>query len=154
MVNGSGESWVDTVARVVRAVQGTDVTELTLEHEPFFLHLERAPSVATAPEPGPAPEEGEPAVIPGHHTVTAPLTGIFYRAPSPTARPYVEEGDWVDTAAVVGLIETMKIFNEITADHAGRIVRFHGQPGQLVHVGDPLVTIALAERRPAEQKDT
>ena len=74
------------------------------------------------------------------HPVVAPFTGVFYRSPTPAARPYVATGDWVEADAVIGLVETMKIFNEVTADLPGRIARFAADNGQLVHAGDPLVS--------------
>ena len=75
---------------------------------------------------------------------------MFYRSPTPSARAYVNAGDWVDLDAVIGLVETMKIFNEVTADAAGRIVRFTVDNGQLVQAGDPLVLIEPGERAPAD----
>jgi acetyl-CoA carboxylase biotin carboxyl carrier protein len=65
---------------------------------------------------------------------------------------YVNEGDWVDADAVIGLVETMKIFNEVTADVSGRIVRFAAEAGQLVHAGDALVLIEPGERATAESE--
>ena len=61
----------------------------------------------------------------------------------------MHEGDWVDGGQTVGLIETMKIFNEVTADQAGRIERILVQNGQLVHAGDALMMLVPGER-PAE----
>jgi biotin carboxyl carrier protein len=75
---------------------------------------------------------------------------VFYRSPTPAAGAYVNEGDWVDADAVVALVETMKIFNEIKVDVAGRIVRFAAENGQLVHTGDPLVLLEPGERATAE----
>jgi acetyl-CoA carboxylase biotin carboxyl carrier protein len=86
------------------------------------------------------------------HRVAAPFTGVFYRSPTPSARSYVNEGDWVEADAVIGLVETMKMFNELTADISGRIVRFQAENGQLVHAGDPLVLIEPSERTAAESE--
>ena len=91
-----------------------------------------------------------PAVSdPYEHVVTAPFTGVFYRSPTPAARPYVNEGDWVEAEAVIGLLETMKIFNEVASDIAGRIERFLADSGQLVHAGDGLAAIKPGERATA-----
>jgi biotin carboxyl carrier protein len=62
----------------------------------------------------------------------------------------VEAGDWVDADSVIGLVETMKIFNEVSADVSGRIARFAADNGQLVHAGDVLVLIEPGERTTAE----
>ncbi|MDP9467137.1 MAG: biotin/lipoyl-binding protein [Chloroflexota bacterium] len=82
---------------------------------------------------------GEPA--PGMRFVTAPLTGVWYAAPSPGARPYVQEGDEVGAGTVVGLIEAMKLFNEIKSDVGGRVTRVLVERGTLVRRQQPLVEI-------------
>lgn len=82
---------------------------------------------------------GEPA--PGMRFVTAPLTGVWYAAPSPGARPYVQEGDEIGAGAVVGLIEAMKLFNEIKSDVAGKVVRVLVERGTLVKRQQPIVEI-------------
>jgi acetyl-CoA carboxylase biotin carboxyl carrier protein len=86
------------------------------------------------------------------HRVVAPFTGVFYRSPTPSSRAYVSEGDWVDADAVIGLVETMKIFNEVTADCSGRIVKFVADKSQLVHAGDTLVLVEPGERATAESE--
>jgi acetyl-CoA carboxylase biotin carboxyl carrier protein len=73
--------------------------------------------------------------------VTAPLTGVWYASPSPGARPYVQEGDEIGAGAVVGLIEAMKLFNEIKSDAAGKVVRVLVERGTLVKRQQPLVEI-------------
>jgi acetyl-CoA carboxylase biotin carboxyl carrier protein len=73
--------------------------------------------------------------------VTAPLTGVWYGAPSPGARPYVTEGTEVGAGAVVGLIEAMKLFNEIKSDVAGRVTRVLVDSGTLVKRQQPLLEI-------------
>ncbi len=73
--------------------------------------------------------------------VTAPLTGIWYAAPSPGARPYMQEGDEISVGQVVGLIEAMKLFNEIKSDVAGTVIRILVETGTLVKRQQPLLEI-------------
>ena len=73
--------------------------------------------------------------------VTAPLTGVWYPAPSPGARPYVTEGDEIHAGQVVGLIEAMKLFNEIKSDVGGRVTRVLVDNGTLVKRQQPLIEI-------------
>jgi acetyl-CoA carboxylase biotin carboxyl carrier protein len=103
---------------------------------------------AEAPAPGPAsavPSSdgltpfGEPA--PGMRFVSAPLTGVWYPAPSPGARPYVSEGDEITSGQVIGLIEAMKLFNEIKSDVSGRITRVLVENGTLVKRKQPLLEV-------------
>ena len=75
------------------------------------------------------------------HVVMAPLTGLFYSSPSPGAEPYVREGGQVNTGQVIGLIEAMKLFNEIKSDVAGRVIKIHAEPGALVKAKQPLIEV-------------
>jgi acetyl-CoA carboxylase biotin carboxyl carrier protein len=75
------------------------------------------------------------------HTVKSPMVGIFYRAASPEARPFVEEGDSVNQGDTLCIIEAMKILNEIEADKSGVIKRIVAVNGQAVEFGQPLFII-------------
>jgi acetyl-CoA carboxylase biotin carboxyl carrier protein len=101
---------------------------------------------AAGPALGPAsmPTPGAPAATaaaPARPSVNAPLTGIFYSAPSPGATPYVSVGDHVAVGQIIGLIEAMKLFNEIKSDLAGRVVRICADNGQLVKAKSPLIEV-------------
>ena len=63
-------------------------------------------------------------VLPGLMGIRAPLPGTFYRAPKPGADPYVEVGSRVEEDTVVGLLETMKLFNSVHANVRGEVVEF------------------------------
>ncbi|PZR60249.1 MAG: acetyl-CoA carboxylase biotin carboxyl carrier protein [Chloroflexi bacterium] len=95
-------------------------------------------SRATPPTAGPAPF-GEPT--PGMRFVTAPLTGIWYTAPAPGARPYLQVGGEVSAGQVIGLIEAMKLFNEIKADVTGKVARILAESGTLVKRQQPLIEV-------------
>lgn len=74
-------------------------------------------------------------------TITAPLVGLAYRAKEPGSKPFVEVGDKVEKGDALCLIEAMKMFNEITATHAGTIDKVHFADGELVEYGAPLFSI-------------
>lgn len=74
--------------------------------------------------------------------VNSPMNGIYYTASSPSAPPFVKEGDVVEAGQVVGLIEAMKVFNEIVAPMAGTVTEVKAQNGQLVQPGEALLYIA------------
>ena len=63
-------------------------------------------------------------VRPGLMGIRAPLPGTFYRAPQPGTDPYVEVGSRVEEDTVVGLLETMKLFNSVHANVRGEVVEF------------------------------
>jgi acetyl-CoA carboxylase biotin carboxyl carrier protein len=83
----------------------------------------------------------EPAEASRTHAVLAPLTGLYYSAPSPGAEPYLREGAEVHVGQVIGLIEAMKLFNEIKSDIAGRVVRICVESGALVKAKQPLIEV-------------
>lgn len=137
------------------AFEQADLDELEVEVGDLRVRLARpapvtaaappAPTAAAAPLPASAPSGdgqtpfGEPAA--GMRFVSAPLTGVWYTAPSPGARPYVAEGDEVTSGQVLGLIEAMKLFNEIKSDTAGRVTRILVESGTLVKRQQPLIEV-------------
>jgi acetyl-CoA carboxylase biotin carboxyl carrier protein len=88
------------------------------------------PSVTSASATGPAAD-----------AITAPLTGIFYRSPSPQAPAFVQIGSAVAAGDVIGLIEAMKLFNEIRSTKNGTVRRIVADDGQLVRAHQPLVEL-------------
>jgi len=99
------------------------------------------PDRALSRSDGAAPAHME---APARPSVKAPLTGIFYGAPSPGATPYVSVGDHVSVGQIIGLIEAMKLFNEIKSDLAGRVVRVCVDNGALVKAKQPLIEVEPA----------
>ena len=101
------------------------------------------PPVPAIPASAPAADGltpfGEPAA--GMRFVSAPLTGVWYPSPSPGARPYINEGDEIAAGQIVGLIEAMKLFNEIKSDVSGRITRVLVENGTLVKRKQPLLEV-------------
>jgi acetyl-CoA carboxylase biotin carboxyl carrier protein len=75
-------------------------------------------------------------------TIKTPLPGTFYRRPNPDADPYVSEGDRVRAGDVVGLIEIMKNFHEITSDVDGVVGRFLVENEDLVDAGQDIIELA------------
>jgi biotin carboxyl carrier protein len=73
--------------------------------------------------------------------VTSPMIGIFYRKPDPNAPPYVEIGDTVDEAAIVGLIEVNKTFSSVLAPVSGEITHLLAQNAEEVAEGQPVILI-------------
>jgi acetyl-CoA carboxylase biotin carboxyl carrier protein len=135
------------------AFEASGLDELEVEAGELVVRLSRprqaqpqpggtSPAAVGAPAPGaggPLTPYGEPA--PGMRFVSAPLTGVWYASPSPGARPYVQVGDEIGAGAVVGLIEAMKLFNEIKSDVAGKVTRILVERGTLVKRQQPLVEI-------------
>lgn len=94
---------------------------------PVFAPAAHAPAPA-GKAAAPAPRQAQAH---GGETIKAPMSGIFYRAPSPSSPPYVREGDSVKEGQVICVIEAMKVFNEIKAEFdcvIEKVVQENGKP--------------------------
>jgi len=118
------------------------LSEMEIEREGVRLRLRRETGVPAPPPSIPSPP---PAAVPAREaprvaalTVDAPMVGTFYRASAPDAQPYVREGDVVKKGQVVGIIEAMKLMNEIESTTPGRIVKVLVDNAQPVEYGQPL----------------
>jgi acetyl-CoA carboxylase biotin carboxyl carrier protein len=100
---------------------------------------------ANQPAAAAAPKAAELAADPdaGLHIVKSPIVGTFYGSPSPGAGPFVTPGDHVDKGQVIGIVEAMKLMNEIESDAAGVIVKCLVSNGQPIEFGQPLYTVRL-----------
>lgn len=96
------------------------------------------PAAAVAAVPA-AP--AEPAPPPGF-AVTAPLVGVFYRSAGPGRAPFVEVGDRVAAGDQVGIVEAMKMMNEVLADRAGVVREIHPSDAEVVEFGQVLFTLS------------
>jgi biotin carboxyl carrier protein len=74
--------------------------------------------------------------------VKAAIAGVFYRKPSPESEPYVEVGHTVKEKQVLGLLETMKVFQKIKAPVEGKVVEIKAESEQAVSLGDVLFVIS------------
>jgi acetyl-CoA carboxylase biotin carboxyl carrier protein len=105
----------------------------------------RAPGAPGAPAAGSAAAGAAPTAAdqapPARPSVKAPLTGIWYGSPAPGSGPYVQVGREVAVGTVIGLIEAMKLFNEIKSDLAGRVVKVNAEDGKLVKAKQPLIEV-------------
>lgn len=97
-----------------------------------------APSVpAGTATPAAEPNDAEPT----GHLVRSPMVGTFYRAPSPEANAFVEEGQTVAAGDTLCIIEAMKMLNQIEADRSGVVTRVLIDNGQPVEFDQPLFVI-------------
>jgi acetyl-CoA carboxylase biotin carboxyl carrier protein len=102
-----------------------------------------APPVAVAPVAAPA-AVAEPAVdaLPTGHVVKAPMVGTFYASATPGAAAFVTVGQQVKAGATLGVIEAMKMFNQIEAEVDGTVKAILVENGQPVEFDEPMFVIA------------
>ena len=100
------------------------------------------PAPAAPPAAAPAaPAKTEAGADEGLVAIRSPMVGTFYRAPNPTAPPYVDIGARVEVGKVVCIVEAMKLMNEIESELAGTVERILVQNGQPVEFNQPLFLI-------------
>jgi acetyl-CoA carboxylase biotin carboxyl carrier protein len=154
----------DDIAEILKIIDGSSCDELIVETGDMKLVIRRnaagghtashesttgSIAVAAAPQASPSVVPAEApakaaARAPHQIAVTAPMVGTFYRAPSPDAPPFVEIGSTVRKGQPLCLIEVMKLFTTIAAEHDGRIVQIGAENAELVEYGRTLFVIEPA----------
>jgi acetyl-CoA carboxylase biotin carboxyl carrier protein len=127
------------------ASAGTQPAAAPVPHTPAHIPPQPAP-IAQPPAAAQQPAAGQSETAPAAeaaapedlHTITSPIVGTFYRAPSPTSDVFVKVGSRVEPASVVCIIEAMKLMNEIQAETSGVIEKIYVENGQPVEYGQPL----------------
>lgn len=102
--------------------------------------VSQGPAMAAVPRGGVSDEEGQEELPPGNQ-VKAPLVGTFYNAASPDSEPFVQVGDTVKKGQVLGIIEAMKLMNEIECEYDGVVAAILPKNEQMVEYGQPLFII-------------
>lgn len=103
-----------------------------------------APAAPAAPAPvpaAPAPADAVAELAADEVYVKAPMVGVFYASPKPGSPAFVSVGDAVAEDTVLGIVEVMKLMNNLEAKVAGRVVRILVENEQAVEFGQPLMVI-------------
>lgn len=111
--------------------------DFEIEIKKYGADGENAPQVPVMAAPQPVPSvnvvvNDKPASKASMDTIDSPMVGTFYKAPSPGANPFVSVGQVVHKGETVGIIEAMKIMNEIEAEFDCRIKKALVEDGQPV----------------------
>ena len=155
------QSRAERIRELVRIVQESGVAEIAVEEAGMRVSVRRREEVEAAPAPAPAPASPTPAEVApppaagepfsdGLVRVEAPMVGTFYRAPSPGAPAFVEEGAAVAVGQTLCILEAMKLMNEIKADLEGVIRKIHVANGDAVEFGQLLFEIEPVLGRPLD----
>ncbi len=154
---------IHKIAKLIELVSNSDVSEINLKQGEEELKITRqkevvqavqsvvaAAPIAQAPVVAPAAPAAAPAQAPAPAAPAAsatpneaklmksPMVGTFYRSASPTAAPFVEEGQAVKEGDTLCIIEAMKMMNQIQADRAGVIKKILVENGSTVEFDQPL----------------
>lgn len=101
-----------------------------------------AEEAQTSDAPGEAEETKAPEVPEAGRMITSPMVGTFYCAPAEDKEPYVSVGDTVKKGQTIGIVEAMKLMNEIESEFEGTVLEILAENGQMVEYGQPLVRIS------------
>ena len=139
------------IDRLAGMLDRSELTELEVRVGETGVILRKYAAVAPAPvaaaspalagAAGPAADVAPAGSLVTRPSVKAPLTGIWYGSPSPGTAAFVTLGGEVAAGQVIGMIEAMKLFNEIKSDLSGRVVRVHAEDGKLVKAKQPLIEV-------------
>lgn len=143
---------LDEIRKLIDLLKETDITEIQVERDGVKLKIKRerfmrsfeieSQTVKQANETAETKKEAEDALR--LITITSPIVGVFHRAPSPEAPPFVETGSTVKKGQVLCIVEAMKLMNEIESDTDGVISKILIENGQPVEYGEPLFLIEPA----------
>jgi acetyl-CoA carboxylase biotin carboxyl carrier protein len=153
----------DDVEDIIRLLDSSYFNELRLKTERFDLYLRRSrsgwtqemhtvasPNVIGGARPEKAAhkaaESGQPdSEVSGLVAVRAPMVGTFYRAPKPGAPPFVDVGSTVGEHTVIGIVETMKLMNSVSAGVSGKVVEICVADGELIQAQHILMRVRQGE---------
>ncbi|MCH1981856.1 acetyl-CoA carboxylase biotin carboxyl carrier protein [Ruminococcus sp. OA3] len=136
----------EQIIRLIETVSASSLSEFEYQEGDVKLVLKAEKQVVAAVPAAAAPvavpesiEETE--IIDDGTLIKSPLVGTFYSAPSEDAQAFVQVGDTVKKGQVIGIIETMKLMNEIECDRDGVITGILIENEQVVEYGQPLFRI-------------
>lgn len=132
--------WRRQVGDLIALTRGSDLTAISIEQGGFALHIECdtlsalvAPAVAA---PLAAVQVAE--TVDDANMLRSPQVGTFYLSAEPHGEPFIHLGSTVEEGQVIGLIEAMKLINEVEAESSGVVKRILVEDGQAVEYGQPL----------------
>jgi acetyl-CoA carboxylase biotin carboxyl carrier protein len=143
------------VKKLIELLEESGIAELEISEGEESVRISRYPRGAIqtsmpmpgqigygiAPPPAPATAAGEHKPHKDEHTVTSPMVGTYYSAPSPGAKSFVEIGSDIKVGQILCIIEAMKMLNQIESDKAGRVTAILAKNGEPVEFGQPLFVI-------------
>jgi acetyl-CoA carboxylase biotin carboxyl carrier protein len=137
----------EEVSSLVKTIPGP-MASLSLRVGECVLEVTWAPPSARASDPAvetvPTPAgEVVPIVDDGVRDVVSPMVGTFYVAPEPGAKPFVRQGDRVEAGQFIGIVEAMKLMNQIPTEWVGEVLEVLVKDGEPVEFDQPLVRLRL-----------
>ena len=124
------------LSRLPKGMVGTMPVSMPMQPAHIEAPAPAASANVAAPAAAPAGKS-----LPDGHVVKAPMVGTFYASANPESAPFVKIGQSVKAGDTLGIIEAMKMFNQIEADVAGTVVAILVNNGQPVEFDEPMFVI-------------
>jgi len=143
-IGSTADNLIGTVRELIAMMGKGGISELDLSTGDITIRLRGQSGATIAGNVHHAAVPGNGASAPDveeGHVVTSPMIGTYYSAPSPGEAPFVHVGDDVEVGQVVGIVEAMKIMNEIISDRAGVVLDVLVEDAQPVEYGSPLIRL-------------
>ena len=143
----------ENLIQLIKTVSSSELTEFSMKDGDFKVSMNKKKEVQIVADGNMAaeipvftaqtvaPEKESVESEPEGNQVKAPLVGTFYSASAPDAAPFVKVGDTVKKGQVLGIIEAMKLMNEIESEYDGVVETILVENGQMVEYGQNLFTI-------------
>lgn len=152
MTKENSELPVDKINTLAELLKEHGLTEISLEADGKKIKIRKeAAGVSYAPAPSvtASAAAGAPAVAAkdagaGLYDLKSPMVGTFYASSSPDAEPFVKAGDKINKGQTVGIVEAMKLMNELPSEVSGEIVEILVQNAEAVSYGQVLMKVRLA----------
>ena len=141
------------VKKLMELLEQSGMAEIEIKEGEESVKISRygnAPLAATSfsPQPALTPSQVDSTIravdngseVSGN-LISSPMVGTYYSSPSPSAKPFVTIGQHVNKGDTVGIIEAMKIMNQIESDHSGTVVGILVKDGEAVEFGQALIVI-------------
>ena len=156
------------IKKLIDLLEESNLSELEIKEGEEIVRLSRVPknlptyAVQAPPAPAPAAQPAPPAAhepdrgaasfadtkdapetsdLPPGQVVRAPMVGTYYASSSPDAPPFVAIGQEIKVGETLGVIEAMKMFNQIESEYSGKIVAILVENGQPVEYDEPLFVV-------------
>lgn len=142
---------MEQIVELIQAVSASSIGELNYEEGNLKISLKKEenntvftsaePVCCAVPKPMVVSETKAELPAADEKVIKSPLVGTFYAAPAENAEPFIKVGDQVQEGKVLGIVEAMKLMNEIESEYEGTVTEILVENGQMVEYGQPLFRI-------------
>lgn len=136
---------IQNIEKIIEAISKSDFSEFSIKLKNFEIYLKKNSYLYSNFNTNNEQIQKEPSsfntVLKKTQIIKSPIVGTFYSSPSPDSKPFVSLGDTVENNSTVGIIESMKVMNEICSGFVGKISKILVKNGEVVEYDQPLFEV-------------